>query len=102
MPIYEYECNECGSRFERKQNISDDPIQNCPQCPGLVRRLIQRVGLVFKGNGFYVTDNRKSAYASEEKKSIPVSGASVEKKSTPASSTSEEKKSTPTSGAKGD
>ena len=61
MPLYEYQCEECGMRFERRQQISDDPIRTCPECKGQVRRLIQPVGIVFKGKGFYVTDNRASS-----------------------------------------
>lgn len=85
MPIYEYECDSCGCRFERKQSMSDDPIRTCPKCPGAVRRLIHAVGVVFKGNGFYATDNRKSAYSSDEKKSIPVSGTKPVSDTKPAS-----------------
>ncbi len=58
MPIYAYECNECGVRFERKQHFSDDPITICPECEGEVHRLISPVGVIFKGKGFYVTDNK--------------------------------------------
>ena len=61
MPVYAYECTECGVRFERRQSFSDDPITVCPECEGKVRRLIQPVGIVFKGSGFYVTDNRSSS-----------------------------------------
>jgi putative FmdB family regulatory protein len=58
MPLYEYECEECGVRFERRQRMSEDPVEICPDCGGKVHRLIQPVGIVFKGSGFYVTDNR--------------------------------------------
>ncbi len=58
MPTYEYECCSCGRRFERRQSIHDDPIRTCPECPGVVRRVIHPVGVVFKGSGFYITDNR--------------------------------------------
>ena len=57
MPTYEYECDACGLSFERLQRISDDPIRECPECGGSVRRLISSGGgLVFKGPGFYATD----------------------------------------------
>ncbi|MCL7927994.1 MAG: zinc ribbon domain-containing protein [marine benthic group bacterium] len=57
MPTYEYECDSCGISFERLQRISDDPIRECPECGGEVRRLISSGGgLVFKGPGFYATD----------------------------------------------
>lgn len=58
MPLYEYECESCGVRFERRQHMEDEPIRVCPECGGEVHRLIQPVGIIFKGSGFYVTDNR--------------------------------------------
>ena len=61
MPLYEYQCEECGVRFERRQSFSEDPVRICPECGGSVHRLIQPVGIVFKGSGFYVTDNRASS-----------------------------------------
>ncbi len=60
MPIYAYECKECGVRFERRQSFSDEPVKVCPECGGEVHRLIQPAGIIFKGSGFYVTDNRGS------------------------------------------
>jgi putative FmdB family regulatory protein len=64
MPVYAYECNQCGVRFERRQSFNDDPITECPECDGTVRRLIQPAGVIFKGPGFYSTDNRKSRSSS--------------------------------------
>jgi len=58
MPLYEYQCQACGVRFERRQHINDEPVKVCPECRGEVHRLIQPVGIIFKGSGFYVTDNR--------------------------------------------
>lgn len=58
MPLYEYECEACGLRFERVQHFSDDPLRSCPECEGPVHRVIQPVGIIFKGSGFYVTDSR--------------------------------------------
>ena len=61
MPTYDYECLESGNRFEHFQNITDDPIETCPECGGPVRRLISGGGgLIFKGKGFYATDSRSS------------------------------------------
>ena len=59
MPIYEYECCECEHRFERKQTFNDEPVSVCPQCQAKARRIISSVPIIFKGSGFYVTDNRK-------------------------------------------
>ena len=67
MPIYEYVCTNCGLHFERHQRVSDDPIQVCPACDGQVRRVISPVGVIFKGSGFYVTDNRRSSSGSSRK-----------------------------------
>lgn len=64
MPIYEYECGSCGRRFETLQRFADDPLTTDPECGGAVRRVIQPVGIIFKGSGFYVTDSRKSGSAS--------------------------------------
>lgn len=59
MPIYQYECDTCGVRFERMQRMSEDPLTECPECDGKVHRVIQPVGIIFKGSGFYITDNRQ-------------------------------------------
>jgi putative FmdB family regulatory protein len=58
MPIYEYQCESCGVRFERMQHITDEALCTCPECQGHVHRVFQPVGIIFKGSGFYVTDNR--------------------------------------------
>ena len=57
MPIYEYECDGCGYRFERYQSIASEPVKRCSHCGGAVRRVIYPVGIIFKGSGFYVTDH---------------------------------------------
>ena len=81
MPLYEYQCRDCGVRFERRQHITDDPIKICPECGGQVNRLIQPVGVIFKGSGFYVTDNRA--------KSSTAKPGSAKKSSETSTSTSE-------------
>ena len=60
MPIYEYECGVCQARFERKQNFDEEPAAICPECQGKARRVICSIPVIFKGSGFYTTDNRKS------------------------------------------
>ena len=70
MPIYEYECQICGHRFERLQHFSDEPMKICPDCAGPVERVIQPVGVIFKGSGFYITDNRQLS-AKEAAKELP-------------------------------
>ncbi len=59
MPLYEYECRQCGVRFERRQSVHDEPVSDCPGCGGAVRRVLFPVGIIFKGSGFYVTDSRR-------------------------------------------
>jgi putative FmdB family regulatory protein len=58
MPVYEYECEQCGVRFERLQRMAEAPLTDCPECGGHIHRVMQPVGVIFKGSGFYVTDNR--------------------------------------------
>ena len=59
MPLYEYECFLCRSRFERIQRFADAPVSTCPACGGAVRRLLGVPALQFKGSGFYITDYGK-------------------------------------------
>lgn len=58
MPVYTYKCDTCGHQFDIRQRFADDPLTKCPQCENEIRRVITQVGVVFKGSGFYVTDNR--------------------------------------------
>lgn len=64
MMIYVYECNECDDRFEREQGMTEPPLKVCPGCGGEVRRVIQPVGIIFKGSGFYTTDHREDCTSS--------------------------------------
>jgi putative FmdB family regulatory protein len=57
MPLYEYECDACGQRFEVIQKFSDPPADVCRKCgKGPVRRLISSPAIQFKGSGWYITD----------------------------------------------
>ena len=58
MPVYEYECLECGLNFERLQHFNDPHVTQCPRGHRNVRRVFSPPAIVFKGSGFYVTDNR--------------------------------------------
>ena len=60
MPTYQYECQVSGKRFERFQNMVDEPLKQCPECGGAVTRLIG-AGVIFKGTGFYGTDYAASS-----------------------------------------
>ena len=69
MPIYEYSCLCCLHHFEVKQGFEDEPVTKCPSCHGEVRRIIRPSPVIFKGSGFYVTDNRKHSSTLDEPKS---------------------------------
>lgn len=60
MPTYQYKCDDCGVTFERFQHFAEEPVRVCPECEGSVHRVLHPVGIIFKGSGFYVTDNKKS------------------------------------------
>ena len=60
MPIYEYECETCGIRFELMQRFGDPPPTHCPRGHNGVRKVLSPPTIIFKGPGFYVTDNRKN------------------------------------------
>ena len=67
MPTYEYKCKECNIQFERFQNMSDEPISECPECQGSVERLLSGGGgIIFKGTGFYQTDYKQKPCCSNE------------------------------------
>jgi len=82
MPLYEYQCQACGVRFERRQHMNDEPVKICPECGGKVQRLIQPVGVIFKGSGFYVTDNRAKSSTSKPSSTKKQTEDSKESKST--------------------
>ena len=61
MPTYDYQCDDCGHRFERFQKMSDAHVRTCPECGGKVNRLIGTgAAVIFKGSGFHSTDYRNS------------------------------------------
>jgi len=65
MPVYTYRCDSCGVQFERQQSYSESPLKVCPECrKRTLKKVISPVGVVFKGSGFYSTDNRSSSSVS--------------------------------------
>jgi putative FmdB family regulatory protein len=59
MPVYSYLCEECGHSFDQFQHFTDDSLTVCPSCGKVaLRKVYTPVGIVFKGKGFYATDNR--------------------------------------------
>ncbi len=65
MPLYEYECEDCGHRFERIQKFSDELVSTCPSCSGKVRKLVSSPAIQFKGTGWYITDYARKPSADQ-------------------------------------
>ncbi len=65
MPIYEYQCRQCGERSEALQRFADPPLSECGQCGGELRKLISAPAFQFKGTGWYVTDYAKKGRDAE-------------------------------------
>ena len=83
MPIYTYRCENCGVQFERRQKFSDDPLKYCPECnKNSLRKVYLPVGIVFKGSGFYATDNRSPSGGLNKTKSNSEESASSSEEST--------------------
>jgi putative FmdB family regulatory protein len=69
MPLYEYQCQKCGHRFERIQRFSDAMVKKCPECGGKVEQMISAPAVQFKGSGWYVTDYAKKSSGASSSKS---------------------------------
>jgi putative FmdB family regulatory protein len=63
MPLYEYQCEKCGHRFEKIQKFSDKMVKKCPVCGGPVEQMISAPTVQFKGSGWYVTDYANKSHA---------------------------------------
>jgi putative FmdB family regulatory protein len=61
LPTYEYTCTACGHRLDAVQRFTDDPLTECPECGGALRKVYGAIGIVLKGSGFYKTDSRAAA-----------------------------------------
>ncbi|MFI6500316.1 FmdB family zinc ribbon protein [Nonomuraea typhae] len=86
MPTYQYVCNDCGQPLEVVQKFSDDALTVCPSCEGSLRKIFSAAAIVFKGSGFYKTDNRSSSTsAATTASSSEKSTASSEKSSSSSS-----------------
>jgi putative FmdB family regulatory protein len=105
MPTYTYRCTNCDHEFEARQRMTEAPLTACPVCEGKIRRVVNSVGVVFKGKGFYVTDNRgKTAQAPNstsskkeeggaEKSAVSSSGGGEASSSTTSTSSSDSSRS---------
>lgn len=87
MPLYPYRCTKCGHRFEKIQSFNSEPETRCPQCGGLLERVLTAPGLNFKGAGWYVND-----YASKSSSSPESSSSASESKAASESKTPSETK----------
>jgi len=70
MPTYDYKCSNCNFTFEYFQPMSSEPLTECPECKGKLKRIIGTgAGPIFKGSGFYQTDYKgKSAPSKNDTK----------------------------------
>jgi putative FmdB family regulatory protein len=68
MPIYEYQCKPCNLKFEVKKSFTDNNGAHCPKCQCQAQRIFSPVPIVFKGSGFYVTDNAAQRSTVSDKK----------------------------------
>ncbi|WP_282005528.1 FmdB family zinc ribbon protein [Propioniciclava sinopodophylli] len=83
MPTYQYRCADCGRELEVVQKFTDASLTECPGCTGDLRKVFNAVGVVFKGSGFYATDNRTKGKTDAAK---PATSAPAAESSSPAAS----------------
>lgn len=86
MPTYSYACTECDNKFDVVQAFTDDSLTECPQCNGRLRKVFGKVGVVFKGSGFYRTDSRESGKSSSTSSGSNGKSAATESSSSSTSS----------------
>jgi putative FmdB family regulatory protein len=91
VPTYEYKCTSCENRYETKEGFDAPSRQQCPRCGALAKRVLFAPPIVFKGNGFYITDSRKGSSATL----APETGGSVPSSSEAKSETSSATESKP-------
>jgi putative FmdB family regulatory protein len=83
MPTYQYKCPHCDHEFEEFQNITEAPIDKCPQCGKKPRRIITGgAGFLLKGSGFYTTDYRSESYKAAARKEKEAATSSTAKTDT--------------------
>lgn len=90
MPVYTYRCESCGIQFDHQQSFNAANLSVCPECEEeSLHRVYRPVGIVFKGSGFYATDNRspsgqKSERSKDESSSKTETKSDEKKSSEPA------------------
>ncbi len=112
MPLYDYECLNCGHQFEVRQHFDEQAVAACPECSFKARRLFHSVPILFKGSGFYSTDYKSGStnYSSDGKKDeggkstekVAAKSGSGEKAKSEGKSSSESKSSNEGSSSTGD
>ena len=95
MPTYTYRCDSCGHGFEAVQRFADEPLTECPQCGASIRRVIQPVGVVFKGSGWYITDSRPKSSGEGGDGATATAAKATDKSDTPVKAGKEEKSDAP-------
>ena len=96
MPLYEYECEVCGKRFERIHKFSDPPMTVCVHCgKSPVRKLFSSPAIQFKGSGFYITDYAKKSSSEAGSKSTTEGEGSKDSKDSKDSKETKESKAAP-------
>jgi putative FmdB family regulatory protein len=107
MPTYDYKCEECGHRFEKMQSFSAPLLKTCPECgQDQLRKVFTPAGIVFKGSGWYINDNRRKGSGSEDSGTSKSTSSSAKTdtntsaKSDTSTSTSTDSKSTSSSTSK--
>jgi putative FmdB family regulatory protein len=76
VPTYQYACTACSHELEAVQSFTDDPLTQCPECEGRLRKRFGSVGVVFKGPGFYRTDSRANGNGAGKRTSDSANGKS--------------------------
>jgi len=61
MPLYDYQCSQCGHVIEVRHGFNDSHDAPCDKCGGVLKRVFNPAPIVFKGSGFYITDSRKGS-----------------------------------------
>jgi putative FmdB family regulatory protein len=96
MPLYEYECDACGHRFEVIRKFSDAPLDRCPKCGGPIHKLQSAPAFHLKGSGWYITDYGRKDSGSGSSGGESKSGGGEDKAETKTENKTENKTETKT------
>jgi putative FmdB family regulatory protein len=94
VPAYEYQCQSCKKSYELQQSFSAETTHTCEECgKGIAKRVLHAPTVVFKGSGFYATDNKPGRVAKDDSGSSSDDSSKTETKASKSESKSESKKS---------